>query len=81
MNDLVKRFGDRINHVHLSDNLGKYDDHFALGKGNIDIYRLVKKLQTIGYDGTITFEVFDDNRLMLAESRELVKEMLSAPGY
>lgn len=81
LNDLVKRFGDRINHVHLSDNLGKYDDHFALGKGNIDIYRLVKRLQAIGYDGTITFEVFDDNRLRLTESRELVKEMLAAPGY
>lgn len=74
--ELVKRFGDKIDHVHLSDNRGEYDEHLSLGRGNINIHGLLHMLQSIGYDSTVTFEVFDDNRMMLLESREMVKQVL-----
>ncbi len=35
--------GDRIGYIHLSDNMGVYDDHFSLGDGNID-WQMVDKL-------------------------------------
>lgn len=71
LSELVERFGERLGHVHLSDNRGMYDDHFPLGLGNIDFRRLAKSLRGIGYDGTVTFEVFDEDRNLLAQSREL----------
>lgn len=74
---LVERFGDRIAHVHLSDNRGVYDDHLALGRGNINIHGLLKMLHSIGYDDTITFEVFVEDRMLLVESREMVEAIFT----
>jgi sugar phosphate isomerase/epimerase len=70
LQELVRRFVDRVGHVHLSDNRGVYDDHFRLGTGNIDFSNLANALVEAGYDDTVTFEVFDRNRQMLVESRE-----------
>jgi len=75
--ELVKQFGDRIGHVHLSDNRGVYDDHLPLGSGNIDFKRLADDLKSLKYKGTVTFEVFDDDRQMLARSKEYWKKLVS----
>lgn len=72
---LVDRFGDRIDHLHFSDNLGRMDDHLAVGQGTVNFSGLVQRLRTIGYDGTITLEVFDPNRAMLILSRERIKAL------
>lgn len=69
LQELVKCFGDRIGHVHLSDNRGVYDDHLPLGIGSINFQRLAKALKGLGYNSTVTFEVFDDDRQQLLESR------------
>ncbi len=74
---LVDCFADRLEHVHLSDNRGVYDEHLDLGRGNINIRGLVKMFKSNGYDKTITLEVFADNRQLLVESREMVKSMLA----
>jgi sugar phosphate isomerase/epimerase len=74
--ELVERFGERLGHVHLSDNRGVYDDHFPLGSGTIDFQRLANALKEIGYDGTVTFEVFDEDRNLLVQSRDLWKDMV-----
>ncbi len=50
--------GQYIRHVHFSDNRSRADDHMPLGVGTIDWRRAVTSLQTIGYDSTITLEVF-----------------------
>jgi sugar phosphate isomerase/epimerase len=54
----VEAFGDRLAHIHLHDNHGKYDEHLPLGRGKIDFRKVVKLLKEINYDKTITFEVF-----------------------
>jgi sugar phosphate isomerase/epimerase len=76
LSELVERFAERLGHVHLSDNRGVYDDHFPLGLGTIDFRRLAKSLKEIGYDGTVTFEVFDEDRNLLVQSRDLWIEMV-----
>ncbi len=68
---LVKRLGERLGHVHLSDNRGMYDDHFPLGSGTIDFQHLARSMKDIGYDGTVTFEIFDEDRSLLTQSRDL----------
>ena len=71
LSELVERFGERIGHVHLSDNRGIYDDHFPLGSGTIDFQHLARSMKDIGYDGTVTFEIFDEDRSLLTQSRDL----------
>ena len=68
----VDAFGDRLVHVHLSDNLGGADDlHLPLGAGNIDWRGVVRTLKSGGYDGTVTLEVFAREREHLRVSRRL----------
>lgn len=70
--DFLTAFGDRLVHVHLSDNTGRADDHLPLGAGRLDWKRLVRALKRTGYDGTITLEVFsDDPDYLLASQRKL----------
>jgi len=54
----VKAFEDRLAHVHMHDNHGELDEHLPLGKGNIDFRKVIELLKAIGYDKTVTFEVF-----------------------
>ncbi|MGW8193323.1 MAG: sugar phosphate isomerase/epimerase family protein [Desulforhopalus sp.] len=75
--ELVKKFGDRIGHIHLSDNRGVHDDHLPLGQGNIDFRRLADDLQRLKYEGTVTFEVFDKDRQMLVNSRKYWRKLVS----
>jgi len=58
----INTFRKRIEHIHLHDNRGKTDDHFPLGLGDIDYEKIIKALRKIGYDKTITFEVFSRDR-------------------
>jgi sugar phosphate isomerase/epimerase len=73
MQHLIERFGKRLGHLHFSDNKGKRDDHLAIGQGNINFSELVHSLKAIGYDDTLTLEVFDKDRGKLVASRERLK--------
>ncbi len=73
---LVERFGNRIAHLHFSDNLGSRDDHLAVGEGTIDFPDLVNSLKTLRYDDTLTLEIFNTNRQALVNSRENIKMLL-----
>jgi sugar phosphate isomerase/epimerase len=68
--DFIARFPDRINHVHASDNFGKEDNHLPIGTGTIDFPKIIKALKGIGYNDTVTFEVFSRDRDYLRISRE-----------
>lgn len=66
----IEMFGDRLEHVHLSDNRGGSDDlHLPLGAGTIDWRGAVRSLKDLGYDGTVTLEVFSREREYLRMSR------------
>ncbi len=80
LNEFVHRFGHRISHIHVSDNGGRRDDHWALGEGVVDFPGFIADLKKIGYDDTITLEVFDVNREKLQESRAVIENLLSADG-
>jgi sugar phosphate isomerase/epimerase len=69
----LSRFGDRLKHVHLSDNKGRSDDHLAIGAGSIDWKKELKALKATGYDGTITLEVFYGDSELITYSRDKVR--------
>lgn len=48
---------DRIKHIHLSDNDGSFDHHYAMGNGEINFKSLLEGLKRIGYDDILVIEV------------------------
>jgi sugar phosphate isomerase/epimerase len=77
IDELIRRFGRRIKHVHISDNSGRSDDHLPVGGGNINFPKVVRALARSGYDGTVTLEVFTDNRNDLITSKNAVAAMFA----
>ena len=74
--ELLIKYGHRLRHVHLHDNKGGYADlHLPLGCGNIDVAHYVRMLKKKGYDGTITLEVFSEDRAYLAHSRDVLRAL------
>ena len=64
------RFGDRLRHVHLSDNAGKgWDSHLPPGEGILDLEVFLTDLAAAGYRGAVTLEV--DLRRQAADPRGL----------
>jgi sugar phosphate isomerase/epimerase len=74
--ELLANFGDRLMHVHVSDNKGKHDDlHLPLGVGNINWAWIVKLLKNVGFDAGITIEVFGDDPDYLLISRDKLRKL------
>lgn len=72
--ELLANFGDRLGHVHMSDNRGGHDDmHLPLGVGNVNWLKVVRMLKNAGYDQTITLEVFGDDEDYLVMSRDKIR--------
>ncbi len=75
--EYVRRFRKRLHHVHISDNLGGYGDlHLPLGAGTIDFAKILKEIRAIGYDETVTLEVFSPDKIYLQISRERLAQAL-----
>jgi sugar phosphate isomerase/epimerase len=72
----MRKFPDRIDHVHVSDNFGKDDNHLPIGAGIIDFPSIIKALKGMGYDRTLTFEVFSRDKDYLRISREKFAAMM-----
>jgi sugar phosphate isomerase/epimerase len=74
VDELVDAYGDRIRHVHLHDNKGGGADlHLPLGAGTVDFRHALRRLRGVGYDGTITLEVFTPDEHHLSYSRDLLR--------
>jgi sugar phosphate isomerase/epimerase len=81
VDELLSAYGTRLRHVHLHDNKGGSADlHLPLGTGTVDLSRAVRSLKGLGYDGTITLEVFTPDRHHLAYSRELLQRAWDEDG-
>lgn len=53
----IDAYGPRIGGLHLHDNDGILDRHWALGKGTIDWKRVFARMKEIGYEGSGTIEL------------------------
>jgi sugar phosphate isomerase/epimerase len=59
--DYISTFREKIVHVHWHDNHGERDEHLPIGGGIIDHEKAVNALKDVGYDRTITLEVFTNS--------------------
>jgi sugar phosphate isomerase/epimerase len=79
--EILRAYGSRLRHVHLHDNKGGDADlHLPLGCGNIDIHHQIQLLRATGYDGTITLEVFSEDKHYLAYSRDVLRKIWDHAG-
>ena len=73
--EILSAYAARLCHVHLHDNKGGSADlHLPLGAGSIEWEEYIRQLRDVGYDGTITLEVFTPDRRHLEYSREVLRE-------
>ncbi len=72
----LKKFHERLVHVHFSDNRGGNEDmHLPIGAGNINWVEVIKTLKKYNYNGTITLEIFSEYREHLLTSKEIIKRL------
>lgn len=69
LNDAV--LGQRLSHIHISDNNGVEDLHLPLGsvRNGIDWKKMIRMIRNHPYDDRITLEVFSPDRKYLLVSR------------
>jgi len=48
-----------------------------VGQGTVNFADLVSRLKSVGYDDTITLEVFDTDRRMLVQSRQRIAALFA----
>ncbi|MEW6719976.1 MAG: sugar phosphate isomerase/epimerase family protein [Thermodesulfobacteriota bacterium] len=82
----VRTAGDRLIHVHASDNHGIKDDHLVPGRGSIPWDRAISALAEAGFGGPFTIELRDYTRgdsppyndfdQILAETRSALDRIL-----
>jgi sugar phosphate isomerase/epimerase len=53
-------FGDKIVHVHVSDNDGKQDSHLGVGKGTVDWQEFARAVRRIQFRGIVMIESIED---------------------
>lgn len=56
--DFLECFEDRIKHIHVSDNHGKYDEHLEIGGGNINWSEVMRLIKLVGFRGWVVIESF-----------------------
>jgi sugar phosphate isomerase/epimerase len=69
MEEWFARLGYFIAEVHVHDNLGKKDDHFPLGDGNIDFDLYFRLMATYAPDAVYTIEAHDRSAVERALTR------------
>jgi sugar phosphate isomerase/epimerase len=84
--EAIGRMGERLAHVHLSNNAGRgWDSHSPLDEGVLDLGRVLETLATRGYRGAVSLEIDLRNhvrderalRRVLTQSRELCTSRLT----
>ena len=74
--EVRRRFGDRLRHVHLSDNAGKgWDSHLPPGQGILDLDAFLVALASDDYRGSVSLEV--DLRRYLTDATKLSAIMIA----
>ncbi len=58
--EAVRKFGQKINSLHISDNYGKKDDHFPIGEGTINWYEFLSELRRVNFKGVFMLEILKE---------------------
>lgn len=70
----IKHFGDRIGHIHVSDNNGQMDEHLQLGEGSIDWEETMDSVKASHFNGWVVVESFKG----VGESLQLLERLMAS---
>ena len=68
----LKKLSGKIVQIHISDNMGKDDQHLSVGYGNIDWKNFAKILSEINYKKIIMIETVENVRSSLCKIKKLL---------
>lgn len=69
----MDKLGDRIVHIHVSDNDGKQDSHLGVGKGTVDWQEFARAVRRIQFRGIVMIESIED----VNQSLQTLNQLLS----
>ena len=72
LEEIIELLGNRIGHLHLSNNNGKKDSHCGFNNGNINVINTLNLIDKYCNDPSMTIEVTDFNEAI--ESIEFIME-------
>jgi sugar phosphate isomerase/epimerase len=58
--EFLKMHGDKIEHIHVSDNRGRKDQHLPIGEGEINWSMVVESIKATGFDNWLVIESYRD---------------------
>jgi sugar phosphate isomerase/epimerase len=70
--NFLRKLPDKVVHMHVSDNMGKDDQHLGIGYGKIDWQQIATTLHEIAYDKTIVIESVEHVQESLQKLRQLL---------
>ncbi|MFC8501226.1 sugar phosphate isomerase/epimerase family protein [Pedococcus sp. NPDC057267] len=79
---LIRRYGDRIRHVHLKDLRREPLGFLPLGEGEVDFPEVMAALSEVGYDGWVIVELDShegDPREAAVQSKAYLDRLLAGP--
>jgi sugar phosphate isomerase/epimerase len=75
--EMIRFMGDRLFHLHVHDNNGDWDHHLPPGTGRINWREVIRALRDVGYDRTMTIEVFSPDSEYVVLSLKRMRELWS----
>jgi len=70
--NFLRKIPDKIIHMHLSDNMGEYDQHLGIGYGKIDWPQFTNILREIAYDKSMVIEAIEKVPESLKKLRQMI---------
>jgi len=64
----LKANAEGLSHLHVHDVRRRGDSHIPIGSGEVDYAAVGAALSRVGFDGTVTVEVFTDDAALIADS-------------
>lgn len=74
--DFIRRLGDKLCHVHLSDNDGTCDLHLPLGDGTIDFQSVLVQLAAMDYQDAVIIEIVGDKESDFLRSETIFRSVI-----
>lgn len=72
MKAFMDKFGDKIVHMHVSDNDGTQDAHLGVGKGTVDWQDFARSVRRIQFTGMVIIESIEDIKQSLENLTRLL---------
>jgi sugar phosphate isomerase/epimerase len=72
--EFLRKYGNRVEHIHVSDNNGREDGHLSIGEGTINWPRVMDAVKETSFSGWVVIESYNDMIFSLNYLKSLIME-------